>query len=41
MMANGYSPNYPGVPGLYVDSKHCCKVQISAVVAKKLIETME
>jgi len=39
-MADGYSPDYPGVPSLHLDNKHHCKVQISAVVAKELIETM-
>ena len=40
VMANGYSPDYPGAPDCAVDEKWenpCCKVQLSRVVAQKLI----
>jgi len=40
VMADGYSPDYPRVPGLHMSGKHHCKVQISAVAAKKLLEAM-
>ncbi len=41
VMANGYSPDYPGAVDLKVDEKWSnpyCKVQLSKVVSKKLID---
>jgi len=44
VMANGYSPDYPGAIDLKRDEKwknpHC-KVQISRVVAQKLLGTLD
>lgn len=40
VMANGYSPDYPGAPDCYTGEEWenpKCKVQISQVVASKLI----
>jgi len=44
VMANGYSPDYPGAVDLMRDEKwdnpHC-KIQISRVVAGKLLATLD
>ena len=44
VMANGYSPDYPGAIDLKSDEKwenpHC-KIQISQVVAQKLLCTLD
>ena len=37
-MAEGYSPDYPGGPNGELPSMSRCKVQISMVVANKLID---
>lgn len=36
-MAKGYSPSYPGGPGYPSEKNHHCKVQLSTIVAQKLI----
>ena len=38
IMAKGYSPDYPGV--LEGDAYSNCKIQLSAVTAKKLLEAL-
>lgn len=39
-MANGYSPDYPGVTDV-VESNPNCKIQLSQVVAAKLLTTLD
>ena len=40
VMAKGYSPDYPGAPfDKYLSrSADCCKIQLSQVVARKLVK---
>lgn len=44
VMANGYSPDYPGAMGLKEGERWVnphCKIQLSSVVAQKLLASMK